>query len=1485
MVLLELPSHVQDVVLAEDPELAGNSWLVSCKLKESIVTSISTGRQFRDNKLVCVFLAAYHTLLYRYNPSNEFVTVGLPVGKPRISSLNGVTNLQGANKDGSMDVPSIRVRFASQGDDGDEENADSGNNGAPEANTIGNVSFVEVLAQVEEAFPGNVDAEARLCEAGFEFCRSPVSTSRREEDTFKFEIFLRLCPGRDGSICAQFEYNAELCDKFSMTRFAHNYVQIVESLVTSPEAVDMPVYLLQMLAGKEGKEVLDQFSKRSMRSALESPIRESSLIDILERQARRYPDAIAVIDKQRSLTYLELYNRAKEVASVLLTTPGLRNQNNTAGQLELVGLGLGRGHEWVVAMAGVLMARMAYCPLDPQYPKARIEKLVAQAEINAVLSNVDCIDSFSWLEREDKARVFLLEDLKGSTVDLKALEEAKPTGSDACYVLFTSCSTGEPKGVVVEHQGVFNMVRSFRNILPRESPDVRGQLSAITFDLHAMDVYCTFDAGGTVAICDKEDLLTDLQGFIRQHLVKGIVITPTVAALLHPDEVPSLKWLAFGGEAVPRGLIKKWIGAGRIVIDHYGPTECSVAAACQLWRPGDEVKNHIGQPLDGVHIYILGPNLELLPIGIPGELCIAGVQVSRGYLKQPDLTARSFKTNPYGTGRHDRVLYKTGDRCRWLPEGNIQFLGRMDFQIKIRGNRVEPGEIEDHISKVDGVARCVVIMREDEPDKQFLVAYMMINDSASPETISGIVRNTIALELPSYMVPSAFVVMDELPQTMSGKVDRKLLPKPSLQDFELRNLGDQPEEDESCSEEEELSVALVFANVLGLPDVSMVTRGSSFFSLGGNSFLALQVVAHLHQEFGLPPSTMTIRQFFEKPTVGEIAEILKIKQKETFLTPDEHQQKLVQAHLQKRHHNSPSLNGVVKIKGSSGANGTTGRNGEINDALEGDDNLDLSQYLNGSGKEESFQVLRHHHVAMHVPLSYAQEVMWLVLHILPKPEVVDISDVWRLTGSVDVSRLENSIQQLLQRHQALRMRIVDRPNLGSSFITTVLNRWGPKVAANDVSASISRITSAMAGALGPFFLRNMHSLIPKFVDQIEQDHTIVPFKLITVDLEHPESSLDGKWELRRALDEARRPFDMNAAQGLLFRVTLIRSQEGESILVCMFNHLIIDGISAAIFYKELEYVFQSGTTDGLPEVASYSDYVAWESEWLASGAEKKELTYWSKLLGKDPEQLRLQTKTPRSFTALPCRGSWLDFSLNSSVRAALEEVSKKVGATLNMALLAAFHVLLHIWTNQRRIIVGTLLARRPLGEHQRMLGHVVDIIPIVADFRPASGALSNPTRSWFFPSQFRNDTAKEATMGLSYKDVLLQVKDRVLEGLENQSVTFRHIVCEVLSKPDFAKSALIQAYFNFLQPGTNGSPHSLNLGEAHANYDLNASWAREGEAAFTPVCLDIRQQQDGSLKGRLVYQADVFDRSIMEAMMLQYCNVIYSSLESPPNLS
>eukprot|EP00850_Spirogloea_muscicola_P000228 SM000001S04630 [mRNA] locus=s1:1356200:1362678:- [translate_table: standard] len=1370
-------------------------------------------------------------------------------------------------------------------------------------------------ARDEEEDCADMDAWATGARALFDFtdleCQ-PGVTSKGGLDGREF--VLRSMLKKDGCLELTWLFSRQAYAAASIRRLAANFHFLLESLASLPAArvAATPVHRLDVLCAEERQLVKVEFSGQKVARALHQklttgrlhgwlqaqdpkgdmeqrrqgtnfPVQakgdvDDNLVELFDRAVRTWPDRVAVLQHGASITYRELHERAQGIASFLIATLGIPSEEVRYRQEDMVAIGMDRCIDWVACMLGTMMSGRAYLPLDPAHPQLRSQELLEQTKLRIVLSNRESAGTFQWAHGWEGVHLVSIETLQGHVIDEAAIAAANPAGSSVCYVLFTSGSTGAPKGVLVTHRGVVNMAHSFRELLPPLENDVRGQLSASTFDLHAMDCYCAFDVGAAVAICPKEDLLTDANAFIRKFSVTGVVLTPTVMTLLEPDMAPSLRWLATGGEVLPRALCRKWTSAGRTVIDHYAPTECAIAACSAVWRPHQPVEDNLGRPWPGAHFYVLGPHLELLPVEVPGEMCIAGVHVSRGYLNRPDLTAKNFQKNPFSTGPHDRVLYRTGDRCRWLADGRINFLGRIDFQVKVRGHRIEPAEIEDVASRVEGVVRCVGVLRPGGEDGRppYLALYLKIRlgGPTSRDIVTRAVRDAIRQRLPSYMMPAAFVILDELPYTASGKVDRKFLPEPPPESFHFEVAGGNRGAAEGgaggddgnawaaqqlLQQPEERAVAAVFAAVLpsggGVADV--LGPASNFFDLGGNSFTASQAIARLPQALVDQESALqggaaaaerssapvlTIREFFENPTVSGLADALRQR----------------------------------RVATDAAAAAEPDAKGAKEEAAKVED-----KDLKGHNTCKSFLHGGRQLVARppgdspprRARLSEAQLMIYLVKRVVPRPELLDSSDVWRLRGRVDVTRLEHAFQLLLKRHQALRLRFaVESKGLKARVLRMALKTWGNNGASpveSAVEASTAgpapsccgSLAAALAGAAGPLFLRHLDSVFD-CVSQVDQ--LDAPFRLHQTDLSLHASAGDKVAALSTAIDAALKPFDMNARRGLLFRATLIcglSNDDGEQqhVLVITASHLICDGISAAIMYRELPYLYRTGSLEGLPPVPAYNDYVAWEVADLAGSRRDAELKFWRATIGRVPETLRLSPRQNRS-VALPWRGAWLKFVIPPSSRWQLEGLARQQGATLNMALLALFNSTLHLWSRQSRILVGTLVSRRPIAPLQGVVGHLADVRPVLTEVAQM------------------DTTARAAAPGLDYLDMLAQVKEGMLAAIEHQRTTFR-LIATHLSKPDLSRDAIISAYFNFLQPGTDAAPWRLHFNdELKGEYDMDVSWLREGETSLSAVSLLMRPEQDGSVVGRMVYQADILERSFMTAMCRHYSSLLESAV-------
>jgi amino acid adenylation domain-containing protein len=435
----------------------------------------------------------------------------------------------------------------------------------------------------------------------------------------------------------------------------------------------------------------------------------------------------------------------------------------------------------------------------------------------------------------------------------------KLNSHNLAYVIYTSGSTGTPKGVLVEHQGLGNVAEAqLRAFHPGPGSRVL-QFSSLNFDASLFECLMALRSGATLYLGSQDSLLPgpELARFLRDEAITIVTLPPSALMALPEEGLPTLNTIAVAGEECSAELVRQW-AAGRRLFNLYGPTESTIWAT--LAECTGHTKPTIGRPIANTQLYILDKHLQPVPVGVPGELHIGGDGLARGYLNQPELTARKFIGHPF----RDEVgarLYKTGDLARYLADGNIEFLGRIDHQVKIRGYRIELGEIEVVLRRHDGVKEAVVIAREDRPGDRRLVAYVVSRGLEGPS--SNELRSHLRQKLPEYMLPSAYVVMDKLPLTANGKVDRRALPAPDLTRLRLEANRVAPR-----TPVEEILVG-IWSQVLGIGEIGI---NDNFFSdLGGHSLVATQLVSRVRQTFEVD---LTLRSLFEAPTIAGMTEAM-----------------------------------------------------------------------------------------------------------------------------------------------------------------------------------------------------------------------------------------------------------------------------------------------------------------------------------------------------------------------------------------------------------------------------------------------------------------------------------------------------------------------------------------------------------------------------------------------------------------------------------
>jgi amino acid adenylation domain-containing protein len=658
----------------------------------------------------------------------------------------------------------------------------------------------------------------------------------------KFDLNLVVVPPRRAGEEVQllWEYSTDLFDATTLVRLHRHYETLLAGIAAQPEA---PIGELPLLGPAERHQVLVEWNATA--ASLPSAARVHELV---EEQAALRSSALAVTGGGRRLTYGELDARANRLAH--------RLRGLGVGPEVTVALLMARSPELVAAMLGVLKAGGAYLPLDPAYPAERLAFMLEDAGAPMLLTT-----------EEQRARLDLADRgvrvLAVDSIDEELAAETagraprRGSGEDAAYVIYTSGSTGRPKGVQVSHANLAHLVAWHRSVYAVTPEDRATQLAGVAFDASVWEIWPYLTAGASLHIPDEETRAAAprlVDWLTRERITVVFVPTPLAEALLEepwPSPAP-LRALLTGGDRLRRRPRSE---LSFTLYNHYGPTEGTVVATAGATTPaGGQRAPSIGRPIANARAYLVDRHLQPAPIGVPGELCVAGKGVARGYRGRPDLTAERFAPDTF-SGEAGARLYRSGDLVRWRTDGRIEFLGRIDQQVKLRGFRIEPGEIEAVIAEHPGVREAAVLVREDVPGTPQLVAYVVADPEASPADLLELCRR----RLPDYMVPAAFVSLSALPVTPNGKLDRAALPAPAGVPVDEHLPPHGPLEE---------AVAQVFARTLGVKGVG---AHDGFFALGGHSLTAGRLLLEVNQLF---QSEVRLVSFFARPTVTGLASAL-----------------------------------------------------------------------------------------------------------------------------------------------------------------------------------------------------------------------------------------------------------------------------------------------------------------------------------------------------------------------------------------------------------------------------------------------------------------------------------------------------------------------------------------------------------------------------------------------------------------------------------
>jgi len=822
------------------------------QLSQDLSESLREFSRGEGTTLFMTLLAAFATLLHRYSGQDDFIVGTVSAGRKQ-SELEGLL--------GCFQNP-LALRMDLSGDPTFQEFLQRAKSVTLGALSHDDVPFSSLVKELhpDRVFSHNpllqvlisLSPPAAVTEPGWDVTQMGIDVG-----VAKFDLDLELDDRPDG-IRGRFVYNTDLFDASTVARMTSHWETLLATIVEQPR---QPLSAMSILTEAETRQLADWNRTEAQYPA------DQCVHQLVEAQVGLRPEATAVVQEKNALSYGELNARANQLAHYL--------RQRGVGPDVPVGVCLESSPALAVALLGIMKAGGACVPLDPGYPEERLAYMLQDAQAPVLITREELLP-------EGANGSAVMVDLSESEEEIARESDRNPepltTPENLAYIIYTSGSTGKPRGVLLTHRGLVNHNTAAIKLYGLTAADRVLQFSSVSFDIAVEEMFPTLLSGGTVVFKTDEMPLTAVD-FLKWIYERRVTVLDLPTAFWHElvyqlseNRAPlprELRLVIVGGEKASPAAFQAWrkLTSDRAHnrvrwINTYGPTETTViATAYEPTADGIPAMLPIGKPIANVQIHILDSSLRPVPIGVRGELHIGGAGVARGYLNRPELTEQKFIPDPFRKEPGAR-LYKTGDMARYLPTGDIEFLGRTDDQIKIRGFRVELGEIETVLSQHAGVHEPVVVAREDGRGERVLVAYYLAAQQPAPTT--SVLRSFLKDKLPEYMLPSAFVVLDAMPMTPNGKVDRRALPMPQQADLT-------PTTGQFVVSKDELELQLVkiWESVLGKSPIGV---RQNFFDLGGHSLLAVRLMHRLEQIFG---KKMPITTLFMAPTIEQLAELLR----------------------------------------------------------------------------------------------------------------------------------------------------------------------------------------------------------------------------------------------------------------------------------------------------------------------------------------------------------------------------------------------------------------------------------------------------------------------------------------------------------------------------------------------------------------------------------------------------------------------------------